>query len=181
VYVNSTTQDSMGAGEREIKVKVIENVEEYSKLRRRQLKEEFNLRPIVCFPNKFEYEGIVILKDMDFSTKCKHHGVSIEGRIHIAYIPNKTIIGLSQIPRLIEYYLNPTTEIIQEEVTKLIADKFEEILHPQGVFVILQANHDCMRQRGVKQRNAVCITSEIRGVFRDLDARLEVLRLLGYG
>jgi len=115
---------------------------------------------------------------MDFSAKCEHHLVSINGKVFFAYIPIKYLIGLSQVARVMEYYMNVSQEIIQEEATKEIADMLNEILKPEGLWVVVKAKHECMSARGVRQRNTLTTTSELRGVFHtDVALRNETLKL----
>ena len=157
----------------EPKIQIIENRKEFQNKRIPELKEEFKLEKIVVEKNIFEYDGIVTIEPIEFSAKCEHHLVGIQGRVFFAYMPNELIIGLSQAPRIIEHFLNVTEEVIQEEVTKKIADFFEKNVQPKGLWIVIKARHDCMCSRGVRQRNAKATTSVIRGVFHKQDVRDE--------
>lgn len=162
-----------------MKVEKITNIKKFSKMRVEQLKEEFNkFNKVRVFTNTDKYKGIVIIKDIDFSSKCEHHLVSIRGKVHVGYIPHEWLVGLSQIPRIVEHFMNPTTEIIQETVNKQIIDFIDNLLNPSGIMVVIEAEHDCMCHRGVKQRNARTITSEIRGLFYHADVKQEFFELI---
>lgn len=139
--------------------------QKYCEGRRKVIKDEYAYPKMISFENKNKYNGIVIVKDIDFSTQCEHHLVSIKGKCHIGYIPNQKLIGLSQVARVVEWFCNPTTEITQEEVNQTIIDFINKDAEPLGIIVVMEAYHDCMNSRGIKQRNAYTITSEVRGLF----------------
>jgi GTP cyclohydrolase I len=160
-----------------VRLKIIKNRKKFQKERVPQIGEEFKLTKVVVEENTFNYQGVVALAPIEFSAKCEHHLVSIHGNVYFAYVPGRYIVGLSQIARIIESFLNVTTEIIQEEVTKKIADYFEKKLQPQGLWIVIKAKHECMTARGVRQRNCLTTTSEIRGVFWQQDLRQEVMSL----
>lgn len=153
-------------------------MKEFQKKRIKQISKEFRLKKIVVMPNDIRYNGMVILKNIEFTTRCEHHLVSIRGVCHFGYIPGKYLIGLSQIARIIEYFLNPATEVIQERANKELADYFQRLLKPRGLILVIKARHDCVSARGVRQRNVECITSEIRGNFRISKVREEFLKLI---
>lgn len=158
-------------------LEIIKDRKEFQKNRVPQLAEEFKLKKVVVEENTCEYNGVVAIAPIDFSTKCAHHDVAIIGKVFFAYIPGQYIIGLSQIPRIIEHFLNITQEIIQEEATKNLADYFEQ-LKPLGLWIVVKARHECMCSRGVRQRNALTTTSDMRGVFHtDVALRNETLNL----
>ncbi len=159
--------------EPEIKIEIIENRQEFQNKRIPELQEEFLLKKIVVEKNTFEYDGIITINPIEFSAKCEHHLVGIEGKVYFAYMPDELVIGLSQAPRIIEHFLNVTREIIQEEATKVIADFFEKAIKPKGLWIAIIAKHDCMCSRGVRQRNARATTSVIKGVFHKQDVRDE--------
>ena len=160
------------------KLNVVNDVKKFQKKRVKEIPKEFKHNRVTCFPNKEKYNGIVLLEPIDFSAKCEHHLVSIHGRVYIAYQPSDILIGLSQIARIVETFLNPTIETIQERATKQICDKIDNLLQPQGVMVIIKAEHECMTMRGVKQRNCRTTTSEVRGVFHEQNIKSEVFELI---
>ena len=123
------------------------------------------------------YDGIVLLRDMEFHSTCEHHLQPFSGRGHIAYIPVDRIVGISKLARLMDAHAMRLQN--QERITMSIADDIEEHLSPLGCAVILEAQHGCMRCRGVRKQNAVMTTSAMRGVFFDkAEARAEVLQLI---
>lgn len=125
-----------------------------------------------------DHHEMVIVRDIDFSSLCEHHMVPYIGKIHIGYIPNGTVLGISKFARLVDVLSKRLT--IQENLTSELADLIEEYLKPLGVIVVAEAQHMCMVIRGVKKQNAFTTTSAIRGVFKDnAAARLEFLNLIG--
>lgn len=123
------------------------------------------------------YDEIVLLKNMEFESHCEHHMVPIIGRAHIAYLPNKKVVGLSKLARLLDVFAKRLQT--QELMTTQIADTIERVLQPHGVAVIIDANHECMSTRGVHKAHSTTITSQMRGVFKqDAVARAEVLALI---
>jgi GTP cyclohydrolase I len=111
-----------------------------------------------------DYDEMVVVKDIDFSSLCEHHMLPFMGRVHVAYIPNGTVIGLSKIPRIVEMYARRLQ--VQERMTVEIADFIDAALRPHGVAVVAEGMHMCAVMRGVKKANAKMITSAMRGVFR---------------
>ena len=127
--------------------------------------------------NSEGYDGIVLLRDIEFHSVCEHHLLPFSGKAHIAYIPVDRIVGISKLARLLDMHSSRLQN--QERVTKGIADDIEAILAPLGCAVILEASHDCMQCRGVKKQNSVMTTSAMRGVFFDKkEARGELLQLI---
>lgn len=121
-----------------------------------------------------DYDEMVMVKDIDFSSLCEHHMLPFMGRVHVAYIPNGKVIGLSKIPRIVEMYARRLQ--VQERLTVQIADFLNEALHPAGVAVVAEGVHMCSVMRGVKKANATMITSAMRGVFRtDSKTRAEFM------
>jgi GTP cyclohydrolase I len=111
-----------------------------------------------------DYDEMVMVKDIDFSSLCEHHMLPFMGRVHVAYIPNGKVIGLSKIPRIVEMFARRLQ--VQERMTVQIADFIDAALKPQGVAVVAEGVHMCSVMRGVKKANAKMITSAMRGVFR---------------
>ena len=127
--------------------------------------------------NSEGYDGIVLLRDVEFHSVCEHHLLPFSGRAHIAYIPIDRIVGISKLARLLDMHSSRLQN--QERVTKGIADDIEAVLAPLGCAVILEASHGCMQCRGVVKQNAVMSTSAMRGVFFDKqEARGELLQLI---
>ncbi len=125
------------------------------------------------------YDEMVIVKDIEFYSLCEHHLLPFFGRVHVAYIPNGKVLGLSKIPRLVEMFARRLQ--VQERMTVSIAETLEEVLKPKGVAVVAEAMHLCMMMRGVRQQNASAITSSLRGEFeRDSKTRSEFMDLLRY-
>ncbi|MEC8978691.1 MAG: GTP cyclohydrolase I FolE [Candidatus Thermoplasmatota archaeon] len=123
------------------------------------------------------YDGIVLLKDIEFHSTCEHHLQPFSGRAHVAYIPVDRIVGISKLARLTDLHAKRLQN--QERITKGIADDLEEHIQPLGCAVIMEARHGCMRCRGVLKQNAVMTTSAMRGVFFDrAEARSELLQLI---
>jgi GTP cyclohydrolase I len=120
------------------------------------------------------YDEMVMVKDIDFSSLCEHHMLPFMGRVHVAYVPNGKVIGLSKIPRVVDMFARRLQ--VQERLTVQIADFIAEALQPQGVAVVAEGVHMCAVMRGVKKANARMITSSMRGVFRtDSKTRAEFM------
>ena len=123
------------------------------------------------------YDGIVLLRDIEFTSTCEHHLQPFRGRAHVAYIPVKRIVGISKLARLLELHARRLQN--QERITQGIADDLERELQPLGAAVIIEAAHGCMQCRGVAKQQAVMTTSAMRGVFFDRpDARAELMQLI---
>jgi GTP cyclohydrolase I len=131
---------------------------------------------ITVFPNDERYAAMVIEKDIPFYSLCSHHFVPFYGHAHLAYIPNDKIVGLSKMPRIVEFYARRPQ--LQERMTEQIAGFLEEQLAPQGVMVVIEARHLCVEMRGVKKPGALTVTSAIRGIFYNRPVREEFLDLL---
>lgn len=126
------------------------------------------------------YDQMVVVKDIEMFSLCEHHLLPFFGRCHVAYIPNKRVVGLSKIPRLVNMFARRLQ--IQERLTSQIARAIEESLQPQGVGVIIEARHLCMVMRGVEKQNSQAVTSAMLGVFRDnKETRDEFLSLVEGG
>jgi len=131
---------------------------------------------LTTFPNEEHYTAMVMEKEIPFYSMCSHHFVPFYGHGHIAYIPNERIVGLSKLPRLLEFYAKRPQ--LQERLTEQVAAVLEEELKPQGVMVVIEARHLCVEMRGVKKPGAVTVTSAIRGIFMEKAVREEFLDLL---
>ncbi|MCS7228473.1 MAG: GTP cyclohydrolase I FolE [Candidatus Kryptonium sp.] len=124
-----------------------------------------------------KYNEMVIVKNIDFFSLCEHHLLPFYGKVHIAYIPNGKIVGLSKIPRIVEVFSRRLQ--VQERLTEQIADTLDRYLNPKGVAVVIEAKHLCMIMRGVEKQNSVATTSAMRGVFaEDVKARNEFMHLI---
>jgi len=111
-----------------------------------------------------KYDEMVIVRDIEFYSLCEHHMLPFIGRVHVAYIPNGKVIGLSKIPRIVDMYSRRLQ--VQERMTRQIADFIRDLLDPQGVAVVVEAMHLCMSMRGVQKHNARMTTSAMHGAFR---------------
>jgi GTP cyclohydrolase I len=119
-----------------------------------------------------EYGDMVLVRDIEFYSLCEHHLLPFFGKAHVAYIPDKKVIGLSKIPRIVEMFARRLQ--VQERMTTQIADLLEEKLHPQGIAVVVEGAHMCAMMRGVKKAEAMMTTSTMRGVFKtDKELRRE--------
>src|SRR5437899_4290719 len=123
------------------------------------------------------YDEMVIVKDIDFFSLCEHHLIPFFGRCHVAYMPNRKIIGLSKIPRLVEMFSRRLQ--VQERLTTQIANTLNEALQPRGVAVVTEAIHLCMLMRGGETQNPTAITSAMLGAFRDRpETRAEFMEVI---
>ena len=124
-----------------------------------------------------DHNDLVLVKDIPFNSLCEHHLAPFVGKVYIAYIPNSKITGLSKFGRVVEGFAKRLQ--VQERLTQQIADAIEEVLEPQAVAVIIEAEHTCMSGRGIKKHGASTVTSTMRGLFKDNPpARGELLQLI---
>jgi GTP cyclohydrolase I len=123
-----------------------------------------------------DYDEMVIVKDIDFSSLCEHHLLPFLGKCHVAYMPGRKIVGLSKIPRLVEMFSRRLQ--VQERLTTQIANTLNEALQPRGVAVVMEAIHLCMLMRGVEKQNSKAITSAMLGTFRRPETRAEFMELI---
>ncbi len=126
------------------------------------------------------YDEMVLVRDIEFYSLCEHHLLPIVGRVHVAYIPNGKVIGLSKIPRIVDMYARRLQ--VQERMTRQIADFIRDLLKPQGVAVVVEGLHLCSMMRGVKKHDARMTTSAMHGAFRaNLATRQEFLDNISRG
>ncbi len=124
-----------------------------------------------------DYDEMVIVKDIEFYSQCEHHLLPFFGRAHVAYIPQGKVIGLSKIPRIVDVFARRLQ--VQERLTREVAEAIEDAIHPQGVAVILEAQHLCMMMRGVEKQSSHTVTSAMLGVFKSqIQTRTELMSLL---
>lgn len=124
-----------------------------------------------------DYDEMVIVKDIEFFSQCEHHLLPFFGKAHIAYVPNGKVIGLSKIPRLVDVFARRLQ--VQERLTRQVSEAIQDAINPQGVAVILEAQHLCMMMRGVEKQHSSTVTSAMLGVFKtQLQTRNEFLSLV---
>jgi len=127
-----------------------------------------------------DYDEMVMVRDVEFYSMCEHHLLPFFGKVHVAYVPRGKVIGLSKIPRLVEMFSRRLQ--VQERLTTQIADAIVEAIAPQGVGVIVEAQHLCMMMRGVEKQHSATVTSAMRGVFKtQMQTRNEFLSLVRHG
>ena len=131
-----------------------------------------------CFEEIAGYDEIVLLRDIRFESHCEHHMAPIIGRAHIAYLPDRRVVGISKLARLVEVFAKRLQ--IQERMTAEIAQTIDQVLKPRGVAVVIEAVHECMTTRGVHNCGVSMVTSRMLGAFRDTpETRQEFLAAIG--
>jgi GTP cyclohydrolase I len=137
--------------------------------------------PVQILERTFEevegYDEIVLLRDIRFESHCEHHMVPIVGKAHVAYLPNRRVVGISKLARVVDVYAKRLQ--IQEKMTAQIARTIHDVLDPRGVAVIIESEHECMTTRGVHKSGVTMVTSQMLGAFRDSETRRELLSLIG--
>lgn len=123
-----------------------------------------------------DYRQMVVVKDIDFYSLCEHHMLPFFGKVHVAYIPNGRITGLSKIARVVDVYARRLQ--VQERLTTQIKDCIQNTLNPLGVMVVIEAEHLCMQMRGVQKQHAMTVTSDFTGAFNRQETRDEFLKLI---
>ncbi len=124
-----------------------------------------------------DYDEMVVVKDIDFFSLCEHHMLPFFGKVHVAYIPDGKIIGLSKVPRIVEMFSRRLQ--VQERMTQQIAETLNDVLSPKGVSVVLEGEHMCMQMRGVEKQNSFASTSAMLGQFRkSSETRSEFLSII---
>ena len=148
----------------------------------RELFSGYGVDPAALLKRTFEevegYDEIILLRDIRLESYCEHHMVPIIGRAHVAYLPERRVVGISKLARVVDAFSKRLQ--IQEKLTVQIADTINEVLQPKGVAVVIEAGHQCMTTRGVHKPGVSMVTSRMLGAFRsDPETRREVMSLIG--
>ena len=148
----------------------------------REMFNGYDLNPAEELGRTFEevagYDDLVIVKDIQFHSHCEHHMVPIIGKAHVGYLPDKLVVGISKLARVVDAYAFRLQ--IQEKLTAQIANTLQEVLQPRGVAVVIEASHQCMTTRGVHKSDVAMVTSRMLGAFRDNgETRREFLTMIG--
>jgi GTP cyclohydrolase I len=142
----------------------------------------YQVDPFALLERTFEetdgYDEIVLLRDIRLESTCEHHMAPIIGRVHVAYLPHRRVVGISKLARVVDAYAKRLQ--IQEKLTAQIANTIQDVLEPRGVAVVVEAAHQCMTTRGVHKPGVTMVTSRMLGAFRDNAAtRRELLAMIG--
>lgn len=126
------------------------------------------------------YDELIVLRDIEFESHCEHHMAPIVGKAHVGYLPDGKVVGISKLARVVETYARRFQ--VQEKLTAQIANAIQDVLHPRGVGVVVEAAHECMTTRGIHKRGVSMVTSKMLGTFReDARTRAEFLRFIDVG
>jgi GTP cyclohydrolase I len=137
----------------------------------------YEIDPAAYLRRTFEEVELIVLRDVSFESHCEHHMAPIIGRVHVGYLPDNKVVGISKLARVVDGYARRFQ--VQEKLTAQIANCITEVLKPRGVGVVVAAVHQCMTTRGVHKRNVSMVTSRMTGVFRsDARTRAEFLRFI---
>jgi GTP cyclohydrolase IA len=138
---------------------------------------DMDAKAVLCSARfKEDYSQMVIVKDIDFFSLCEHHMLPFYGKVHVAYIPNGFITGLSKIARVVDIFSHRLQ--VQERMTSQIKESIQEALNPLGVMVVVEAKHMCMQMRGVAKQNSITTTSDFTGAFNQAKTRQEFMNLI---
>ena len=142
----------------------------------------YDVDPVALLERTFEetdgYDEIVLLRDIRLESTCEHHMAPIIGRVHVAYLPHRRVVGISKLARVVDAYSKRLQ--IQEKLTAQIANTIQDVLEPRGVAVVIEAAHQCMTTRGVHKPGVTMVTSRMLGAFRDdATTRRELLAMIG--
>lgn len=145
-----------------------------------EMYQKYTYKKFTVFDNVENYDEMVILRNINFDAFCSHHLLPFSGVVHVAYIPDKRVLGLSKIARIVASKAYQAQ--LQERMTKQIATTIQKATNARGVMVVVEATHLCIASRGVEQRNSMAVTSSITGVFKiDNKPRDEALKLMRIG
>ena len=138
---------------------------------------DMDAKAVLCSARfREDYSQMVIVKDIDFFSLCEHHMLPFYGKVHVAYIPNGFITGLSKIARVVDIFSHRLQ--VQERMTSQIKECIQEALNPLGVMVVVEAKHMCMQMRGVAKQNSITTTSDFTGAFNQAKTRQEFMNLI---
>jgi len=138
--------------------------------------------PVQYLKRTFEevegYDEMIVLRDITFESHCEHHMAPIIGKAHVGYLPNNKVVGISKLARVVDAFARRFQ--VQEKMTAQIANCIQDVLHPKGVGVVIEATHQCMTTRGIHKDGVSMVTSQMVGTFRkDARTRAEFLRMIG--
>lgn len=144
-----------------------------------ELTKGYSMDPVAALQSAMfpeDYDQMVAVKDIEFYSLCEHHILPFFGKVHVAYIPNGHIVGLSKIPRMIDIFSHRLQ--VQEHLTRQICECLQQALNPQGAIVVVEAQHLCMQMRGVEKQGSSTTTMYYTGVFENIEKRKEFLNLI---